>query len=407
MFIEGGKIEDLEDNTPGDNFEYSSNSDMHSFEFEYIKQYSEPKKQDKNLEKENENRLVTKNPPTQTPNSGKVANVTAIRLSYEKHKSYMKKQCEHCRKFLAMGSFPEHMLKVHSIEGKFYKQCNWCGKKLSANAYRDHAISRHFYGRFVCEICAFIGSFANEVIEHCKVEHGEHNSAKCPSCKEVHTLHDLEHHYKSCVSKKYQADSSDRICATCGKNLKSQTALLVHMKTHLRKEHAKSQNIQNDDLYNYCDKCDKKFVSLDSLNHHVQSAHENIEYKCSLCPMTFKTHCMSVKHKRIVHSSDEKYQCKFCGKRFGNVDHRKLHERVHKEPEFQCRLCPKRLKSPLALKAHESQHTGERPFKCLICEAGFVSSASLRQHTRGTHKIVGPRGGRAGWKTKTRENGTE
>ena len=129
------------------------------------------------------------------------------------------------------------------------------------------------------------------------------------------------------------------------------------------------------------------------------------ELKCSSCPMTFKTHNVLNKYKNIVHSTDEKYQCKFCGKRLGNIEHRKRHELIHEDPKFQCKFCPKKLKLLIALKAHERHHTGELPFKCPVCEAGFVSKEYLRQHTKGVHKIAGPRGGKTGWcfgKTKTK-----
>ena len=416
LFKDGGQIEDMEENTHEDEFRYSSNINGGSFDVGNNKPYSQNEKQgETTFEEENMQMLVVKNSSSPTPNTGKGSNGQAIWLSYEKRKSYMKKECEHCRKKIDVGFFSRHMLQIHGIEGKFYKQCNWCKKKLSATCnYLRHAKKNHFYGRFLCEKCAFIGCFAKEVIEHCKEEHGEHNTAKCPLCNNAQRLNDLEDHYKSCISKKYQnqIDNSDRMCATCGKILKSQKALSGHIKSHLREEHANAEvstspSLQNDDLYHYCDQCDMKFVSLVYLNHHVKSEHENFEYKCSLCPMTFKTKYKSDEHKRIVHLTDEKYQCKFCSKRFGSVDRRESHERVHKEPEFQCRLCPKRLKSPLSLKAHERQHTGERPFKCPICEAGFVSLGSLGQHTRGAHKIVGPRGGKSGWKTTTRENVTE
>ena len=72
------------------------------------------------------------------------------------------------------------------------------------------------------------------------------------------------------------------------------------------------------------------------------------------------------------------------------------HERVHKEPEFQCHYCAKLFKSEEALVAHEMMHSGEKPFTCSICDAGFTSKAYMRKHMGGTHKMTGPRGGKAG-----------
>ena len=76
----------------------------------------------------------------------------------------------------------------------------------------------------------------------------------------------------------------------------------------------------------------------------------------------------------------------------------KNHERTHQEPQFRCTICAKGLKSEEALIGHERMHRGEKPFECSICGGGFVSRPSLRQHERGVHKIVGPKGGKPGWK---------
>ena len=60
-------------------------------------------------------------------------------------------------------------------------------------------------------------------------------------------------------------------------------------------------------------------------------------------------------------------------------------------------LCEKMFKSKQTLEAHEREHRGERPFPCSMCSAGFTSYHGLDQHVKGTHKIVGPKGGKAGW----------
>ena len=382
-----------------------------------IKVHSKNEEQDiMKLEEGDMSKMVTESPSGPTPKSilreqdsaeqekSQYSDKTAlaIRLSYERYKSYMKKHCEICGKTIGLSSFADHMLKQHGMHGPFYKQCDWCDKKVRTNSVHSHSTSLHFFGRFLCEKCPFMGSFAKEITEHTKEVHGEHNSAKCPSCKKVQPINDLENHYKSCISRVTKVEK--RMCETCGKILLNSKRYSYHIRTHLREQ------ANADDLYHHCDKCDKKFSDLSYLKHHIKSVHENFEYKCSSCPLACKTKWKLEAHKIIVHSTDEKYQCKFCGKRCRSVDHRKTHELSHEDAKFQCKFCPKKLKSPLALKAHERHHTGETPFKCQVCDAGFVSMGLLNQHIRGVHKIAGPRGGKTGWvygKTKTKENITE
>ena len=326
-----------------------------------------------------------------------LVNVQEIRMSNDRYKSYMKKECELCHKSIGLDSFNKHMSKQHNIEGPFYKSCEFCDKQTTTATFHYHAIQKHFFGKFLCDKCAFIGCFAQDIKEHTKKDHVEHELAKCPSCKKLQPIDDLENHYKCCIYR--DRDKVSKMCETCGKILKGYSSYICHVKTHLREQ------TNADDLFHFCDKCDKKFASKEYLTHHVKSAHENFEYKCSSCTMIFKTHLKLASHKRSVHSSDEKYQCKFCGKRFGDVDKVKSHELIHEDAKFQCKFCPKKLKTPERLKAHERHHTGEMPFKCHICDNGFASKQSLTQHTRGVHKIAGPRSNKTGWcygKTKAK-----
>ena len=137
--------------------------------------------------------------------------------------------------------------------------------------------------------------------------------------------------------------------------------------------------------------------------------HENYVFKCEHCPLTFDSRNKKLAHMSMTHSTDDRYQCEFCGLKLGNLNAKKSHERKHQEPKFQCSFCEKKLKTLRAKEAHERQHTGEKPFKCTLCENSFVSLDGLRQHKRGVHKIQGPKGGVLGWgnyknKSKNKEH---
>ena len=124
--------------------------------------------------------------------------------------------------------------------------------------------------------------------------------------------------------------------------------------------------------------------------------------------MTFNARGKMSSHKLIAHSTDKKYQCKFCGLRLGGTTQLKSHERTHQEAKFKCTYCDKKLTTRKGLEWHERQHTEDKPFKCPLCDIGFPSGGGLAQHKRGVHKIEGPRGSRPGcdaYKKKSRSKG--
>jgi len=159
-----------------------------------------------------------------------------------------------------------------------------------------------------------------------------------------------------------------------------------HMKVHMRAE-------GQSDAYYHCDKCEKRYASPANLTHHIRSVHDKIDYTCAECPMTFKNLHDMKNHKNLSHSTDERFNCKHCGKRYGNTGTARSHERSHENPQFQCRFCSKLFKTKPHLLAHERFHMGEKPFVCKVCSNGYTSKPGLLQHQQFVHKMVGPKGG--------------
>ena len=176
------------------------------------------------------------------------------------------------------------------------------------------------------------------------------------------------------------------------------------MKTHMRAEGV-NESETNIQLYHYCDKCERRFHTKCNLIDHIRSVHDKIDYICPECPMTFKTQAQMYKHTKLSHSTDERFACKYCGKRFGSMAEARSHERIHENPQFQCRFCSKLFKSERSLVSHERVHTGEKTFSCKMCNAGFTSQGGLRMHEQGVHKIIGPKGG-TGWLKKKKKDET-
>ena len=107
--------------------------------------------------------------------------------------------------------------------------------------------------------------------------------------------------------------------------------------------------------------------------------------------MTFAYRQGLNKHINRQHSTDQRYQCKECKKRFGNAMELRNHMYKHDVAKFKCSLCPKMLKTKLSLTAHEMKHRGEKPHVCAVCGKGFTLPSTLIGHKKQVHKIVTPR----------------
>ena len=77
-----------------------------------------------------------------------------------------------------------------------------------------------------------------------------------------------------------------------------------------------------------------------------------------------------------------KYQCTFCGKKFGQKVNLKNHERIHTgERPFECDICHKKLVTAQCLQGHKAtQHSNEKPYKCDECDKCYALKSQLMLH---------------------------
>ena len=129
-------------------------------------------------------------------------------------------------------------------------------------------------------------------------------------------------------------------------------------------------------------------TSEKSLYIHRRNIHFPKPTPCPVCAEVFPNYSKMRAHKDEVHNA---IQCEYCEFTTGRPHHMKKHMAKHFEPQFQCGHCEKKLKSKASLVAHEMEHTGERPYKCEVCGAGFKSTSARIIHKQGVHKIFGPK----------------
>ena len=309
-----------------------------------------------------------------------------------------------------------------SFYGKtFPRKCDLCEHvSRTSSGHMMHLRNKHFKGKFNCLKCKFMAHFAQDLVEHMgKEDHQDEPFANCPSCRVRIHISQIGPHYEGCIKfmikEKKKMFEKNVICQTCGKTVKSHH-YNNHIKIHLREQGANEdevraklsnenlpirgskENTRNMSLFYYCDKCGKRYTNQRNLKVHIEEEHERKEYRCQECDMTFKTYKKWLGHGIIVHRTEEKYNCKYCGKRFENTGHVRSHMINHHEaPQFKCSFCGRMFKDEGRLVSHERQHTGDRPFKCSECANAYTCRKNLRQHLAGVHKIGSARGRKTGW----------
>lgn len=222
----------------------------------------------------------------------------------------------------------------------------------------------------------------------------------CEICKETFSAHKglLSHmavHYPN------------YICDLCGKQFVRKPALRSHInRTHnmvtipcnvcnrLLKKHYMTRHMRahtgNQVLPNTCPYCPERFVSYVARVKHMTTVHSMArgEYRCTLCPRTFKSASSRSTHVRKDHLKQKKHVCTICKNAFFAKRNLTKHMVTHTgEKNFQCTVCLKSYAREFTLKEHKKIHDDIKNHQCEVCQKAFTHKTTLRNHMR-THDNV-------------------
>ncbi|CAK1555955.1 unnamed protein product [Leptosia nina] len=165
-----------------------------------------------------------------------------------------------------------------------------------------------------------------------------------------------------------------------------------------------------------CEYCHKVLTSKLSLRNHYK-IHTGFDVVCEHCGKKFITRRLLLMHCRAKHGYEKTDKCSFCEYKASNAEQVKIHERLHTgekpyvckecnagfhrkssylqhiaihlpEKTVQCDQCPARFKSVTLMRIHKNRHRAPQyRYKCGVCDNSFARRRNAARHLQRVHGV--------------------
>ena len=205
-----------------------------------------------------------------------------------------------------------------------------------------------------CEHCQIKFTRTPDLDVHMVKVHKTEHPFNCVQCGSGFiTDQSMRRHIKS-----KHSDETPFSCEHCGRLFKLKERLVSHACKALKD--LESEGLAKDHRKSMCKQCGKELSSKLTLARHMETHSEGrMNWECpEMCGKKYHNKRALSDHIAIVHNGMKKHSCNTCGKCFGRKS---------------------------ALIAHNLIHTGDLPFRCSFCDAGFKEKRNMLNHQAKKH----------------------
>ncbi|XP_034242904.1 putative zinc finger protein 840 [Thrips palmi] len=305
------------------------------------------------------------------------ADKEALRQHWQVHANERPHLCDQCGwRFVSEDLLQVHARKVHE-GGPF--SCNKCPTTFNDRTdLRVHFGAAHGKVRCWQSSCTFRCTRKASLQRHERQVHRAHANAAEDDVDVDFNVDDPPPPPETVLADA-SGDDSSLTCPVpaCGASFAKRGKL----RDHVRDVHDGAPVI--------CPECNKAFRTRRALDEHVRVHTGERPFVCAECGMSFKRVQNLEYHIKGAHKNERNFSCPECDKRYiSNADMQRHLRYSHQDSRkwHLCTECGHKAPSLFNLKQHvQSKHTGERPHKCYICQAGFVAKSDLTKHIMYKH----------------------